>query len=278
MTNEVREFAYTSADFKQVCRHLYQHAGIRLSDSKDSMVYSRLARRIRQLRLSSFADYLEYLEQTPDEEQHFINALTTNLTSFFREPHHFEQLAHFLQTASLPLTIWCAASSTGEEPYSIAMVVQETLGERATRVQIIASDIDSQVLQTAKSGVYPLEKVQMLSDARKRRFFLRGKGANAGLARVSPTLAQAVQFQRINLLDSDWQLPEQIDVIFCRNVMIYFDKDTQARVLGHMVERMPSAGLYFAGHSENFTHLPHLVRLIGKTTYQPAVGRLHGGL
>lgn len=277
MSHEVREFGYTAADFRQVCRHLYQHAGIRLSDSKDSMVYSRLARRIRQLRLSSFADYLDYLERTPDEEQHFINALTTNLTSFFREPHHFEQLAHYLQTASLPLTIWCAASSTGEEPYSIAMVVQETLGERAARVQIIASDIDSQVLQTAKSGVYPLEKVQMLSDTRKRRFFLRGKGANSGLARVSSALAQAVQFQRINLLDSHWQLPEQIDVIFCRNVMIYFDKDTQARVLGHMVERMPSDGLYFAGHSENFTHLPHLVRLVGKTTYQPAAGRAHGG-
>lgn len=277
MTNEVREFAYTPADFKQVCRHLYQHAGIRLSESKDSMVYSRLARRIRALKLTSFADYLAYLEQTPEEDQHFINALTTNLTSFFREPHHFEQLAQYLRTAELPMTIWCAASSTGEEPYSIAMVVQETLGGRASQVQIIASDIDSQVLQTARHGVYPLDKVQMLSEQRRRQFFLRGKGPNSGMARVTPALASAVQFQRINLLDSHWQLPEHIDVIFCRNVMIYFDKDTQARVLGHMVERMPSDGLYFAGHSENFTHLPHLVRLVGKTTYQPAAGRAHGG-
>lgn len=276
MQDDVREFDFTPADFQQVCRRVYQLAGIRLTASKDSMVYSRLARRIRQLKLTSFQDYLSYLDNTETEEQHFINALTTNLTSFFREPHHFELLADFLLQHDGPLTIWCAASSTGEEPYSIAMVVAETLGADADRVQIVASDIDSQVLHTAQLGVYPVEKVDHLPIARKKQFFVRGTGNNTGLAKVVPMLRNRVQFSRINLLDASWPLPNKIDVIFCRNVMIYFDKDTQARILRHMVERMPEHGLYFAGHSENFTHLPQLVRLVGKTTYRPVRGALHG--
>ncbi len=278
MTLEVREFSYTHADFQQICTRVYQLAGIRLTPSKDSMVYSRLARRIRQLKLKSFQDYLNYLDATPAEEQLFINALTTNLTSFFREPHHFETLAEFLKTTSGPLTIWCAASSTGEEPYSIAMVVYETLGKDADRVQIIASDIDSQVLQTAQKGVYAIDRIAGLSLERKKQFFSRGTGANEGLVKMSDELRSHVDFCRINLLDATWPLPNKIDVVFCRNVMIYFDKDTQARILRHMIERLPDHGLYFAGHSENFTHLNQLVRLVGKTTYQPVRRSSHAAI
>lgn len=280
MIGESKEFLYTKADFEQICQRVYQWAGIRLSSSKDSMVYSRLARRIRALGLQTFESYLAYLDKHQEEEkQHFINSLTTNLTSFFREPHHFEQLAGYLRANSGPLTIWCAASSTGEEPYSIAMVVREVLGSRGDRIKIIASDIDSQVLATAQKGVYPVDRVMGLSEQRRRQFFLKGKGAQDGYARVVPELSSLIEFKRINLLEPNWPLPELIEIIFCRNVMIYFDKSTQQTILERMIDYMPPNGLYFAGHSENFSHLNKLVRLVGKTTYKAIKeGAWHGRL
>mgnify|MGYP006153222803 FL=1 len=166
-----REFSYGRSDFEAIRRKLYQLTGIRLADSKDSMVYSRLVRRIRALKLSGFAQYQAYLDQHPSEEELFINALTTNLTSFFREPHHFDVLAQYLEKNPRIKTIWCAASSTGEEPYSIAMVVAEVFGRFDVPIKIIASDIDSQVLQKARAGIYEIAKVNSLSEERLRQFF-----------------------------------------------------------------------------------------------------------
>lgn len=268
-----REFRFGAADFSAVRTLLLEITGIKLSDSKDAMVYSRLVRRIRELKLDGFDEYLSYMKTNPAEEQHFINALTTNLTSFFREPHHFELLQQYLLRAQRPLIIWCAASSTGEEPYSIAMVVAETFGGFSTDITIIASDIDSQVLQKARAGIYPIDRVKGLAESRLKQFFYRGKGAKQGFVKIVPELSQMVEFKQINLLSKDWPVPDQVDIVFCRNVMIYFDKPTQYQVLQRMVDLLPVDGLYIAGHSENFSHLPDLVKPKGKTTYAPVKKR-----
>ncbi|MDN4502789.1 CheR family methyltransferase [Alteromonadaceae bacterium BrNp21-10] len=266
---EGKEFTFGRAEFDKIRKILYQKTGIQLAESKDSMVYSRLARRLRALKIATFAEYLLFLKRTPEEEQSFINALTTNLTSFFREHHHFPILSDFLLRASAPVKIWCAASSSGEEPYSIAMTVAETFGRFDPPVEIIASDVDSTVLQKAQAGIYTLENIQGLSHEQRKRFFHRGVGSNAGKVRVVPELKKMVEFRQINLTHQQWGLRAPIDIIFCRNVMIYFDKPTQIRILARMVELMPQSGLYIAGHSETFGTAGHIVKPIGKTVYKP---------
>lgn len=270
--NSVREFEYADADFVRVKAAIYRKAGINLADSKKQLVYSRLARRLRVLNLDSFGAYLDYLEATPDELQEFINALTTNLTAFFRESHHFDVLAEFIKNhrRNKPCRVWCTASSTGEEPYSIAMTLVEAYGSYKPPVEIVASDIDSQVLNTAAAGVYTLERLSALSLEQKKQFFLRGKGVNSGKAKAIDELRKLIDFQQINLLDKQWPITGKFDVIFCRNVMIYFDKPTQLKLLERMIQFLTPDGLYIAGHSESFSHATHLVHLIGKTTYQLA--------
>lgn len=265
-----REFQYSNADFESVRKILYKKAGINLSDSKKQLVYSRLARRLRALRLPDFSSYLAYLDQNDNESEEFINALTTNLTAYFREPHHFDILAKFATKMKLqrkPMRVWCAAASTGEEPYSIAMVLAEVYGTYEPPVEIIASDIDSNVLREASAGVYGVQRLETVSLERKRQFFQKGKGANSGKARVIPELRKLIDFRQVNLLDATWDLAPGFDIIFCRNVMIYFDKETQLKLLARMMKLLNSDGLYIAGHSESFTSANHLVKLIGKTTY-----------
>lgn len=265
-----REFNYSEADFEKVRSVIYQKAGISLSDSKKQLVYSRLARRLRALKLPNFTAYLSYLSENEHEQEEFINALTTNLTAFFREPHHFEILANYvkkLKSQDRKLRIWCSASSTGEEPYSIAMALAEAYGRYDPPVEIIASDIDSNVLREASAGIYTLQRLESLSLERKKQFFQRGKGANAGKARVVQELRNLIEFRQINLLDKTWPLQPHFDVIFCRNVMIYFDKATQLKLLERMTKLLKPQGLYIAGHSESFSQAPHLVKLVGKTTY-----------
>jgi chemotaxis protein methyltransferase CheR len=271
---DLREFHYTAQDFELVRNLLYKRAGINLSSTKDQMVYSRLARRLRSLNLRSFTEYFSYLEQHDEEWQQFINALTTNLTSFFRENHHFEMLAAHVRKSAherRPLRIWCSASSTGEEPYSLAMTMIEALGTLTPDVEIIASDINTGVLVTARAGVYPEERVEQLALPRKKQFFLRGKGAQVGKVRVRPELQALIEFRQINLLDTDWGVAAGLDVIFCRNVMIYFDKPTQSKILERMIKLLRPDGLFFAGHSESFVHASHIVKLLERTVYRPVV-------
>ena len=263
-----REFAFEKADFINVQQMLFKKAGINLSDAKEAMVYSRLARRIRSKNLRSFNEYLALVNTSESELEQFINALTTNLTSFFREPHHFTALADYLSQHNVT-TIWCAASSTGEEPYSIAMVVAEAYGSFKTPVKIIASDIDSKVLAKAKAGVYPLASIAKIPQHRQKQFFHKGKGANEGKVKVVDELRNMVQFKKLNLTDAKWDVKGPLDVIFCRNVMIYFDKPTQLKVLQKMVGMLKPSGLYMAGHSENFNMYTNLVRPVGKTIYRP---------
>ena len=234
------------------------------------MVYSRLARRLRETRHVSFASYLQWLQSgAPDSEwQEFVNSLTTNLTSLIREAHHFHALVEDLRArASRPLRIWCNAASTGEEPYSLAMTVIETLGLSA-QVKLLCSDIDTNVLQVAQRGVYPAD-ARGLSPERLRRHFLRGTGSNAGSIRVKPELARLVEFRSFNLMNRDWgALGDPFDIVFCRNVMIYFDAQTQRRVLEHIHAVTRPGGLLYVGHSENFTESSDLYRLRGKTIYE----------
>nr|WP_094813561.1 CheR family methyltransferase [Bordetella genomosp. 12] len=268
-----RQFDFRDADFARVRSMIYARAGISLGEHKREMVYSRLARRLRALGVGDFASYLHALEQEPaaSEWEEFVNALTTNLTAFFRESHHFPILAEFVRSRSAPLSIWCCAASTGEEPYSIAMTLAESGRDSGSRVY--ATDIDTHCLSRARAGVYAWERVAKLGDARLRRFFLRGKGANEGQVKVRPELAQGVVFETLNLLAPAWPIQEKFDAIFCRNVMIYFDKATQARILRRFAPLLKPGGLLFAGHSENFTYISDDFRLRGQTVYECAAGQ-----
>lgn len=263
-----KEFAFHLADFEAVRTRLKSLTGINLADSKDSMVYSRLSRRIRSLGMRSFAQYLKHLESDERESEQFVNALTTNLTSFFRESHHFDALKEFIAANPKPLKIWCAAASSGEEPYSIAIACAEARGSHRHNIDILASDIDSAVLSKAKTAVYPLDAVRKLSEERKKAFFLKGKGSNTGKVKVRKELVRKVQFFQQNLLDEKWAVNTGIDVIFCRNVMIYFDRPTQHKIVERFIHIMNHNGLYIAGHSENFAKLPAQFRALGKTVYR----------
>lgn len=274
--NGIREFLFTDADFERVRKLIYQHAGISLSPVKKDMVYSRLARRLRALNKRSFSEYLDALERAGGEEwERFVNSLTTNLTSFFREPHHFPMLADHLRKidSRRPVKIWCSAASTGEEPYSIAMTVAETFGSDVSHVSIVASDLDTNVLATAQKGIYPMERLDKISPDRLRRFFLRGTGNQDGYAAVRPELKRMIEFRRINLLDASYPVKGPLDILFCRNVMIYFDKPTQYKILARFAPLMQPDGLLFAGHSESFLHAADLFRSLGKTVYALAATR-----
>ena len=275
-----QEFAFSAADFDRVRELIYQRAGISLHAGKQAMVYSRLSRRLRETSHRSFAAYLQWLQaNTGDsgesEWQEFVNCLTTNLTAFFREEHHFHALVDDLKAIAgknpgKPLRIWCSAASTGEEPYSIAITASEALGSSA-QLRIVASDIDTKVLATAQRGVYDAD-ARGLSPDRLQRHFLRGKGGNAGFMRVKPELAKLIEFRPFNLMSRGWTgaggLGEPFDIIFCRNVMIYFDAPTQRQVLQQMHAVLKPGGLLYVGHSENFTDARDLFQLRGKTIYQ----------
>jgi chemotaxis protein methyltransferase CheR len=266
-----REFAYTTEDFDQARRLIHARVGIALNDSKQNMVYNRLAKRVRALGLPGFADYLRVLAEPEHPEwQHFVNALTTNLSHFFREEYHFPILAdHLKALGRSPVSVWSAAASTGEEPYSIAMTLCEAYGTLTPPASVLATDIDTAVLAGAERGVYPLERVEQIAAERLKRFFLRGTGRNEGRARVRPEVAGLVQFRKLNLTESRWDIQGPFDAVFCRNVMIYFDKPTQYRVLEGIARVLAPDGLLFAGHSESFLHAAALFRPIGKTVYRP---------
>ncbi|MGF6779495.1 CheR family methyltransferase [Paraburkholderia sp. GAS334] len=269
--DQARDFEFTSADFARIRELIHRSAGISLSDHKRDMAYSRLARRLRARGLESFKSYLDMLESAndPAEWEAFTNALTTNLTAFFREAHHFPILADFVKKRSSPVSVWCSAASTGEEPYSIAMTLIEALGDSAARSATVhATDIDTQVLAKAEAGMYQFDQVKHLSPERLKRFFLRGTGAHAGMVKVRPEVRAMVRFEQLNLTDRDYALRSPFDAIFCRNVMIYFDKPTQSHVLSRFEPLVKPGGLLFAGHSENFTYVTQAFRLRGQTVYE----------
>jgi chemotaxis protein methyltransferase CheR len=260
------------ADFRAIAAMLRKEAGIVLNSSKRELVYGRLNRRLRALLLPDFAAYRALLEG-PDgdtERREMINALTTNLTSFFREPHHFTYLANIVMpelingTAQHRVRIWSAACSSGEEPYSIAMVMQKALQSKGNwDARVLATDIDSSMVETARSGIYPAERATSIPSeyARTR---VRQTG---GTVQMPDDLRALITFNQLNLL-GPWPMRGQFDVIFCRNVVIYFDKDTQRILFDRMADIMSPGGYLFIGHSETLFRVSERFESLGRTIYR----------
>ena len=271
-----RAHAMKSATFQAFQTLIYDSCGIHLSDDKAGLVLARIGKRIRTLGIQTPEQYLARLKSEDGETElvRLIDAISTNVTSFFRESFHFEFLpsamADWYAQGQRRFRIWSAASSTGEEPYTLAMTACEAFDTLTPPVAIIASDIDTNVLATAEKGVYPMERVEKLSTDRLRRFFLKGSGAQAGYVRVRPELQKLLSFTRINLLDARLPLQGPFDVMFCRNVMIYFDKPTQYAILKKFAPLLREDGLLFAGHSESFLHAADVFRSLGRTVYERA--------
>lgn len=270
-----REYDFSERDFAIIRRLVAEHAGIALSPAKRDMVYSRLVRRIRELELGSFREYCAILESGDEAEfGSFINAITTNLTAFFREPHHFEFLAKTALPALLRarersrrLRLWSSGCSTGEEPYSIAMTLREVMPATQTwDAKILATDLDSHVLAQAAAGIYTEERLGGLDPKRLQRWFKRGCGDNSGKVRVRQQLADLVTFKQLNLMGT-WPMHGPFDVIFCRNVVIYFDKATQKVLFDRYAQLLADDGYLFIGHSESLYRVTDRFRPLGQTIY-----------
>ena len=280
---ETREQALqlNDSDFTFICKFVYETTGIVLNDSKREMLYRRLTRIIRERKLSSFGEYCQLLrDQGEHEKDFFINAITTNLTSFFRENHHFE----YLTNEELPtlmrnkavgakgkkrLRIWSSASSTGEEPYSIAITLLEAMKKDLSHwdVKILATDIDSNVLAKGKAGVYDINRIEEVPDKLKQGYFLQGCGKSSQSVKVHDKLKELITFKQLNLLH-DWPMKGPFDAIFCRNVIIYFDKKTQQELFARYYEMLAPGGLLFLGHSENLGHYQQYFSNVGRTIFR----------
>ncbi|MDO8273477.1 MAG: protein-glutamate O-methyltransferase CheR [Gammaproteobacteria bacterium] len=266
------EFEMTERDFRFIAALIGKQAGIVLTSVKKPLVYGRLVRRLRALRLSGFREYCELLEDGDGAEmEHFMNALTTNLTSFFREARHFEYLQQTLlprllkQNHRKKLRIWSAGCSTGEEPYSLAMTVAESLPSDWD-IKILATDLDSQVIAKAVAGIYMQERCESINKRRIERWFQRGSGTQEGSIRVRQELRELITFRTLNLL-GPWPMTTSFDIIFCRNVVIYFDKPTQQVLFDRFADQLTPAGHLFVGHSETLYKVTERFNLLGNTIY-----------
>lgn len=257
-------------------RHVVSaNAGIVLGPNKRQLVQGRLARRLRELHLPSFKAYCDYVRNAgPEELVALINALTTNVTAFFRENHHFEALSQQMLPEALTrnresrrIRIWSAGCSSGEEPYCIAMVAREVLpAHQKWDLKILATDIDSEMVKTAQQGVYPLDRLTAVSPERLRRHFRKGVGEHAGTAKLRPEVAELITFRTLNLLHT-WPMSGRFDIVFCRNVMIYFDQPTRERLIARFADLLVRDGYLCLGHSESI-HGGSPFRLVGKTIYR----------
>lgn len=272
-------FAFTDQDFEWLRSAANRYSGIQLPDSKRQMIYSRLAKRLRQLGLGSFAEYRSQLGDAAEFGE-FINCLTTNVTSFLREPHHFEHL----KAVALPervnrreqapgparrIRIWSAGCSTGEEPYSISGTAVAWLGQHARNwdFRLLATDLDTNVLDRARAGVYPLASVESLDAEFRRRCFLKGRDEFSDSVRVKPVFQAPIEFRQWNLV-KPWAPPEPMDIIFCRNVVIYFDKPTQRTLFNRFADTLLPGGYLYIGHSETLFQICDRFELVAKTTYR----------
>jgi len=263
-------------DFLRCTRMLHDRTGIVIGAHRRDVISRIIAVKAHRLGLSDPGAYLDVLERAPDSEawQAFVNACTVNHTAFFRERHHFERLSLFVQKRSAPILVWCCAAATGEEPYTIAMTLTESGHGRQTGACVWATDIDTAALEQAREGTYPRERVAAVQERYLKKYFQRGVASHSGKVRVKPELAAMVQFQTLNLLDPVWlyggHCAPRFDAIFCRNTMIYFDKETQTKLLARFADVLKPDGLLFAGHSENFTWISRVFRPCGQTVYRLA--------
>ncbi len=269
-----REFQFSKRDFDLLRELVNKHTGISLSDHKQEMLYSRLSRRLRALNLDNFSSYYKLLQADNGEELvQFVNAVTTNLTSFFREPHHFKLLAEVLlpklmmkKHLSKRLRIWSAGCASGEEPYSIGIVVKEMVPVDWD-VKILATDLDSSVLAKGIDGVYEEDKIATaISPDRLQRWFKKGSKIQLGRVQVIPEIQSLITFKRLNLMDA-WPMHGPFDIIFCRNVVIYFDKPTQKVLFERFANLLDDDGYLLIGHSENLFQLSTRFRLLQQTVY-----------
>jgi len=267
----------TDQDFEGLRRLVTRHTGISVGAGKRQLLFNRLNRRLQCHGLSSFGEYCELIDSGRDrkEIEVFINAVTTNLTAFFREPHHFELLRQSVIPQCLTankhsqrLRIWSAGCSTGEEAYCLAITVYEAIRNIADwDVLILATDLDTSVLSSARAGVYPNECVAKVPPEYRKKWFTSGSGEYTGKACLSPKLKQIIRFRQLNLMD-EWPMRGVFDVVFCRNVVIYFDKATQAKLFNRMADQMAPGGHLFIGHSESLHNVTDRFSLLGKTTYR----------
>ena len=277
MSNVRDNARLSSADFKFICNYVYDVAGIVLGESKKEMVYRRLTRVIRDRKLASFTEYCDLLRSEPEKERnYFINAITTNLTSFYREKHHFD----YLQNHEFPrlleqnkdtkrVRIWSSASSTGEEPYSLGITTYQSFASVLSNwdVKILATDIDSNVLAKGKSGIYDINRIDGLPSDIKSKYFKAGTGANANSVKVSKNIQSLITFKQLNLLH-EWPMKGPFDVIFCRNVIIYFDKETQLDLFDRYYNQLKPGGLLMLGHSENLGAYQKYFENVGRTIFR----------
>lgn len=274
----ISRFEFSDRDYQFISSLVAKHAGITLNMGKRELVYGRLAKRLRALGIETFSEYCDILrDERADELHHCVNAITTNVTSFFREDHHFQFLHAMLlpklveqakQTARRSLRIWSAGCSTGQEPYSIAMSIFEYgRGLSEWDIQILATDLDSKVLEEARSGIYRLDHLENISPARKKRFFLKGKGSKDGYARIVPEVQQMIRFERLNLIEP-WDHGHDFEMIFCRNVMIYFDNETRKRLLLAFAASLVPGGYLFVGHSESLSGIRDVFSPAGTTIHR----------
>lgn len=270
----MREFEYTQADFNSLRQLSNEHSGILVPDDKFDMFYSRLSKRVRSLGFTSFNQYCRYLAAYPELEfTEFINAVTTNLTSFFRENHHFDYLVQSVlpdllkkNLSKKQIKLWSAGCSSGEEPYSMAMVLLENV-PADWDIKILATDLDTQVLSIAAEGIYSLEYVSAIGERRLHRWFQKGRGANSHKVRVKPVLRQIIQFKHLNLMQK-WPMKGCFDVIFCRNVLIYFDRETKRMLVHRYASLLQDGGYLFIGHSESLHQLDAPFSLMANTIYK----------
>jgi len=270
----LREYELSNDDFQHIRRLVHQRLGIALADGKRELVYGRLCRRLRALQLRTFSSYLQRVESdVAGELQHFCNAITTHLTAFFRERHHFEFLAQQLlpalahrRGAARRMRFWCAGCSSGEEPYSIAMVLLENLRHlRDWDIRILATDIDTDVLRHARAGHYSRERLAKLAPERVQRWFQPGPDPRHLMVREQ--LKQLVRFRALNLMDQ-WPMRGPIDVIFCRNVMIYFDRETQRQIVARMAALQRPDDHLILGHSESLLQVSQHYQLLRDTIHR----------
>lgn len=276
------DYEITSDEFERFRALIYRESGISLGDGKRSLVVSRLAKRLRELGIDTFQQYFNLVTGSAgqDEFTRLLDLISTNKTDFFREPKHFD----FLREEVLPaltstrrVRIWSSASSSGEEPYTIAMTLYDGVEDpERWHFHILASDLSTRVLAKASSGVYDAERVRDLPAATVKRHFLNGRGAAAGQVKVKPHLSGMVTFRRINLMDERYPIKTPLDVIFCRNVMIYFDRPTQERLVGRFHRYLKPGGYLFIGHSESLQWLNQSFKSIAPTIYRKESERQEG--
>lgn len=268
----------TDKEFELFKHLIYQQVGIKLDEPKKTLLVSRLGKRLRDLHLSSYQAYYDSVSGKGGEEEliKLLDLVSTNKTEFYREPVHFDFLRDQVLSeaqSSKTLRIWSSASSSGEEPYTIAMTLSDAIADiNRWDIKILASDISTRVLAKASSAIYEEERVSQLPNDLVKRHFLRGKGPQAGKLQVRPQVARLVAFRRINLMDSTFPIRSQLDVIFCRNVMIYFDRPTQAKLMEKFFRYLRPGGYLFIGHSESLQWIDHQFTYLRPTIYQKPVG------